>query len=120
MSKTVKVILSCDLDHDGPVDDGVMTVEFGYEGERYTIELCPAHLDEYHTWMQDYVNHGTPSGATRRAIKKVAGRRRAPATTADRPTDLAAIRAWARENGYQVSDRGRISAEIQGAYAAAH
>jgi hypothetical protein len=30
------------------------------------------------------------------------------------------IREWARANGYQVSDRGRISTEIQEAYAKAN
>jgi hypothetical protein len=30
------------------------------------------------------------------------------------------VREWAREHGYKVSDRGRISAEVQQAYAAAH
>jgi hypothetical protein len=124
MSKTVKVILTCDLDHDETVDQGVMTVEFGYEGERYSIELCSAHLDEYHGWMQDYVNHGTPagrsSGATRGPVKKAATRRRSATPVAGASSDLAAIRAWARDNGYQVSDRGRISAEIRNAYSAAH
>jgi hypothetical protein len=30
------------------------------------------------------------------------------------------VRAWARENGYQISDRGRIPAEVTEAYSAAH
>jgi hypothetical protein len=34
--------------------------------------------------------------------------------------DTAAVRAWARENGYQISDRGRIPAEVTEAYSAAH
>ena len=32
----------------------------------------------------------------------------------------AAIRAWARQNGYQVSDRGRISKTVVDAFQAAH
>ena len=42
------------------------------------------------------------------------------AAKADKRTDLAAVREWARQNGHQVSDRGRISAEIQAAYDKAH
>lgn len=34
--------------------------------------------------------------------------------------DTAAVRAWARENGYEISDRGRLPAEVTEAYAAAH
>ncbi|HEV7195154.1 MAG TPA: histone-like nucleoid-structuring protein Lsr2, partial [Pedococcus sp.] len=34
--------------------------------------------------------------------------------------DLADVRDWARKHGHTVSDRGRISAEIQAAYDKAH
>ena len=34
--------------------------------------------------------------------------------------DVGAIREWARENGYEVAERGRIPAEIKDAYHAAH
>ena len=30
------------------------------------------------------------------------------------------IRAWARENGWDVPERGRVSADVREAYAAAH
>ncbi|WP_439111984.1 Lsr2 family DNA-binding protein [Gordonia alkanivorans] len=45
------------------------------------------------------------------------------ARTRERPrlqTDTKAIREWARENGYDVSDRGRIPADVMDAYAAAN
>ena len=34
--------------------------------------------------------------------------------------DMSSVRAWARENGYQISDRGRVSGEVRAAYEAAH
>ena len=34
--------------------------------------------------------------------------------------DAGSIRTWARQNGYAVSDRGRISREARDAYDAAH
>lgn len=34
--------------------------------------------------------------------------------------DTAAIRQWAKENGYEVNDRGRIPATIREAYAKAN
>ena len=34
--------------------------------------------------------------------------------------NLSDIREWARKNGYKVSDRGRISSEVQAAYDKAH
>lgn len=39
---------------------------------------------------------------------------------AHRHTDLALVRAWARENGYTVADRGRIAAAVLAAYDRAH
>jgi len=36
------------------------------------------------------------------------------------PEFLQAVRTWARANGYELSDRGRIKAEIMDAFEAAH
>ena len=36
------------------------------------------------------------------------------------PAPSATVRAWARENGYVVSDRGRVPAAVQAAYDTAH
>jgi hypothetical protein len=49
--------------------------------------------------------------------RKRPSRRRAPrAGRTARDVDNAEIRAWARENGYTVSDRGRVPATIVAAY----
>ena len=39
---------------------------------------------------------------------------------ADSATSAADVRAWARENGWEVPERGRVAAEVREAYAAAH
>jgi hypothetical protein len=50
MAKSVVVLTSCDQRHeDGPVTEGVITIQFGYQGKTYETELCPAHVEEYHT-----------------------------------------------------------------------
>ena len=51
--------------------------------------------------------------------RKTGGRRRSSARASVGKTDkneLQAIREWARANGHKVSDRGRISQEVQDAY----
>jgi hypothetical protein len=53
-------------------------------------------------------------GRPRGSVNKSTARSARPAR------QIAAVRDWARENGYQISDRGRISAEIQQAYSNAH
>jgi hypothetical protein len=43
-----------------------------------------------------------------------------PGAGGQRRTDLAAVRVWARANGYTVADRGRIAAAVLVAYDQAH
>ncbi|BBX83724.1 histone-like nucleoid-structuring protein Lsr2 [Mycolicibacterium aubagnense] len=60
------------------------------------------------------------------AATKVGGRRgrraaKSASTSGATPKEqLTAIREWARDEGYEVSDRGRIKAEIVEAFEAAH
>ena len=42
------------------------------------------------------------------------------ATAKPDKNQLGAVRAWARENGHKVSDRGRVSQEVLDAYKAAN
>ena len=65
------------------------------------------------------VDHGGDQG------NEVGGRSRARGTAkaakAAKSTDLADVRAWARKNGWpNISDRGRVSAEVMEAYEAAN
>ena len=58
-----------------------------------------------------YVGHGRRTVAVR---KRAAGGRGEAAVTA------AEIREWARENGCEVPDRGRVPSDVRDAYEAAH
>jgi Lsr2 len=123
MAKSVVVLASCDQPHEGDekVTEGVITIQFGYQGKTYETELCPAHVEEYHAWMSDYLTHGAQvvSGAKPRHNKLV----KAPAKRGNRQAkgnDPAAIREWAKNNGYLVNERGRISAEVVRAYDELH
>lgn len=51
-------------------------------------------------------------------IKALLTRKAAPAPTAE-PTP-AELRAWARENGITVGDRGRVPATVHAAFTVAH
>jgi hypothetical protein len=56
---------------------------------------------------------GTSSAKTSPAQKAVAGR---GASRRSSVTDLAAVRSWARANGFKVSDRGRVSNAVLKAF----
>ena len=119
MGQRIEVVLTCDL-HDGEVP-AEETVTFAVEGTTYAFELCAEHLREFRETMDRYV------AAARRADQPRRGRRRTAETGSTQrsssgrrgTTDLSEVRAWARSQGYKVSDRGRISAEVQEAYEAA-
>lgn len=116
MGQRIEVVLTCDL-HDGDVP-AEETVTFAVDGTTYAFELCADHLGEFRDTLGRYV------AAARRADQPRRGRRRAAESGASRgrrgPTDLSEVRAWARSQCYKVSDRGRISAEVQEAYEAAN
>jgi hypothetical protein len=110
MAQRVKIILEDDLDG-SPADE---TVTFGLDGVTYEIDLSSDNAARLRDDLASWVGHARRSGG-----RKSTAAGRGTSSSAKR-TDLGAVRAWARENGYEVSDRGRISADIQAAYDKAH
>jgi hypothetical protein len=108
MTQRTQVLLIDDLDGSSADE----TVGFGLDGSSYEIDLSTGNASRLRDALANYVAHGRKSGVIR-----VSGRRR-PARSAG--PDTAAVRIWARSNGYAVNDRGRISTEVLDAYAAAH
>jgi hypothetical protein len=90
------------------------TVNFSYDGVDYTIDLTEAEATEFDHVMEHYTE-----AATRIGGRRSSGRRSKKANGGRSTQDLGAIREWARDNGYEVSDRGRIAASIREAYDAA-
>ncbi len=84
-------------------------MKFGYLGAEYEIDLAQSEADEFAAVMDKYTSAGRRVGGR-------AGRSAAPADGGRSKNELASIRAWAKENGYNVSDRGRIAAEVMAAY----
>lgn len=109
MAQKVKVLLIDDLDG----SDADETISFAVDGVSYEIDLNAEHAGELREAFAKWIGHARRSGGRRRAAT---GRRSTGATGGD----TAAIREWARENGYKVSDRGRVPADVREAYDAAH
>ncbi len=99
-----------------PIEDGSgESVRFALDGVSYTIDLTGEHAEEFRSALSPYVDAARKADvAGRGTTQKSSGARRAP------KGDLKAIRDWANENGYTVSTRGRIPADVQTAYSAAH
>src|SRR5512135_1814032 len=107
-----KVVRELVDDLDGSL--AVETVRFGYAGRDYEIDLSEEHAAELDELLAPYIEHG------RRANGGKPSRGRRAERQQRSPSELHAIRQWAREQGLQVSDRGRIAAIIVAKYDAAH
>lgn len=97
------------------LEDGV-TIHFSLEGHTYEIDLSETNADKLREAFRPFVEAGRPIGSSAGTIRS--SRSRSGKTKND--LDLGAVRTWARENGYEVSDRGRVPAAVLDAYHTAH
>ncbi|GGM04221.1 histone-like nucleoid-structuring protein Lsr2 [Nakamurella endophytica] len=121
MASVTTVSLLDDLDGTSAAE----TVVFGLDGASYEIDLTEKNARKLRDAMANYVAHARRVDGGRRAAG--AGRTRARQAKATRPSrsapdreQTAAIREWARANGHEVSERGRLSAAVLEAFEAAH
>ena len=102
MAQKVQTLYIDDID--GGEADG--TVRFALDGAEYEIDLSSKHNDELRSALSNYIAHA----------RKVSGpaRKAAPARGGGKPStvDTVAVRAWARDNGYDIKDRGRVPAGL--------
>jgi DNA-binding protein H-NS len=92
------------------------TVHFSVNGTSYEIDLNTAHAEELRKALEPYIAAGRRAGSSSGSTRSSSPSRKRPA----RNPEVAAIRVWANENGYTLSERGRIPAPILEAYNAAH
>jgi Lsr2 len=109
MAQKVQVILVDDIDG-GPADE---TLSFSLDGVSYEIDLSTANAAKLRDSLAPYLGTGRRVGG-----RSSAGRGRSRRSSGDNRT--AQIREWARANGHQVNERGRVAAGIVAAYDAAH
>jgi hypothetical protein len=104
MAQQVNIVLVDDLDGSAAEE----TVSFALDGREYEIDLSAKNAAKLRDAFAPYVGHARKAAARRRGAR--AGNGPSPAE----------IRAWARDNGFDVPDRGRVSSEVRDAYMAAH
>lgn len=106
MARKTHIVLIDDIDG----SDAAETVSFGLDGVTYEIDLSPENGEKLREFLSPWIVAGRRVGgrANRRGAKTASGE------------DTGAIRAWAKDNGFSVSERGRIAQPIRDAYIAAH
>jgi hypothetical protein len=97
---------------------GAREVHFSLDNYEYVVDLNEKNLEELKTALAKYIEAATPLGKVYRATpqRPTTARRRA---TADGPS-TADMREWAKKNGHDVSDRGRLNQDVIDAYLSAH
>lgn len=114
MAQKVTIALVDDID--GTDSGNVSTIEFSLDGVVYHIDLNEQNAGSLRDTFADYVAAARRTGGrAKRQVGKPAAAETGPRTTMDRE-QAKAIRDWARKNGFEVADRGRIPASVVEAY----
>jgi hypothetical protein len=108
-----KTIVQLIDDLDGTISDAIETVTFGLDGVTYEIDLSDVNAGKLREELADFVasarrlggrlKPGTASAVARSTSSNSSGRSR---------EQTQAIREWARSNGWDIADRGRIPANV--------
>lgn len=104
ISKTI--VLEDDLEG-GPATE---TLQFSLGGKEYEIDLNTKNASSFRSQLAPFIDHARPAGP---------GHRRRPVRSAASRQRSAGIRAWAKQQGIELSDRGRIPASVIERYQAA-
>ncbi|HEY3464378.1 MAG TPA: Lsr2 family protein [Amycolatopsis sp.] len=105
-----KVLVEILDDIDGST--AAQTVQFGLDGVTYEIDLSDQNATALRDELARYIAAGRRVGG--RKVRVATGQSTTTSTT-DRERNQQ-IRAWANANGYEVSERGRLSSEVIAAY----
>ncbi|MFE5736142.1 histone-like nucleoid-structuring protein Lsr2 [Streptomyces celluloflavus] len=103
MAQKVITIYTDDLT--GEESSEAATHTLSLDGVTYEIDLGPDSYDQLLEAVGPFIKVGRKTGKARKVSKAASG-----------GGDTAAIRAWAKENGYEVNDRGRVPAPVREAY----
>ncbi len=122
MAQQTTTTLVDDLDNTMTAQE---TISFALDGSAYEIDLSTTHATALRADLATWVDHARRTGGRARRSPTstrdaAAGPNRAARRTSGNREHTAAVREWARSNGYDVSDRGRIAAAVQQAFDAAH
>lgn len=108
MAQKIQTLFIDDLD--GSEAEG--TVRFGLDGVDYEIDLNTAHAQELRTALAPYTEAGRKAGGTSRRPARVRGKTSSGLNSTE-------VRDWAKANGIDIKDRGRVPADLIARFQAA-
>ena len=92
----------------GPADE---TVEFSIDGRAYEIDLNARHAADFRRQLERFLEHASLARPTRRG---------SPARTLASRERSRQIRVWAEQQGFDISERGRLPREVIQQYESEH
>ena len=110
MAQRVEVLLTDDLDGTSIAAGKGETVQFALDGKNYEIDLTSINATNLRKALKPYLDA---------ARKTATGNAKRTRTTRIGP-DPKTVKEWARANGYDVKDRGRVSKDVLEAFNAAN
>lgn len=88
----------------------VETIEFAFEGKTYEIDLNPLNAANFRRSIDKYVKNG-------RKVSSPGRRKQVDGRTITHPKDyIQTVRQWAKDNGIEVAERGRVPLAIYKQY----
>jgi hypothetical protein len=111
MARKVEVTLIDDLDG-GDADE---TVVFGLDGTRYEIDLSSANAKKLRDSLAKFIDAARRDKAGRQPVRGAA--RKTAAAAGPNTSD---VREWAKAQGYDVSERGRVANDLIVKFQEAH
>ncbi|HEU5471504.1 MAG TPA: Lsr2 family protein [Actinophytocola sp.] len=103
-----KVIVELVDDLDGTATDGISTVSFSIDGADYEIDLNESNAEHLRGTLEEFIAAARRTGGRAKRNSGSAG----PSRPAASREQTRAIREWARQNGFDLADRGRIPANV--------
>lgn len=105
MTQRIQTLFIDDLDG----SEAAGTIRFGLDGTQYEIDLSIAHSGELRNALEQYIRHARRTGTPRRAPRS---------QRENSAVDTAKVREWAKEQGIEIKDRGRVPAAVVEKYQA--
>lgn len=112
MAQKVNIVLVDDIDG----SEAEETVTFGLDGTTYEIDLNDEHAQGLRDALAPYVGYARKVTTARRSG---GGRKSSSSAASSGGASAAEVREWARSNGFDVPERGRIPANVREAFDAA-
>lgn len=103
-----------DISGDALTESEVNVVSFAYKGTNYQIDLSETHLEEFEKALEPYISRA------RRVVAAPTSTRRRNSSGKYAGVETKKVRAWAKEQGIEVSSRGKLPIALIESYKKAH